>query len=254
MSAGQGQDRGQGRDLGSALVCESAEAAAQVAAGHIVRAAKVAVHERGRFLLALCGGETPAHLYRLLAGTAYDDVIDWPRTHLLWGDERCVAPDHARSNYGLAQRSGLLARHLGGVHRMEGELDPGQAAARYEGRLRLLAPEGGHLRLDVALLGVGLDGHTASLFPGSPEVEERERWVVATAAHGGSRRLTLTLPLLWAARWMILLVTGGKADVIASLFSGESGLPAALAAAGAPRATWILDPLAAAGVCRGAKP
>lgn len=237
-------------DLGTALVCHSPEAAAGVAAGHIVQAAKVAVHERGRFLLALCGGSTPEYLYRLLAGPGYDDLIDWPRTHLLWGDERCVGPDDPRSNYGLVRRCGLLRRRLGGVHRMEGERDPEEAAAGYEARLRALAGQGEPLRLDTALLGLGADGHTASLFPGTPAPAEGERLVVATAEHGEVRRLTLTASALGAARRLLFLVTGDKAEVVASVFAPGSVLPAARVAAGAAKVTWILDVAAAALVCR----
>ncbi len=237
-------------DLGTALVCDSPEAAADVAAGHIVQAAKVAVHERGRFLLALCGGSTPEYLYRLLAGPEYDALIDWPSTHLLWGDERCVGPDDPRSNYGLVQRCGLLRRRVAGVHRMEGERDPVEAAADYEVQLRALAGKGEPFRLDMALLGLGADGHTASLFPNTPPPAEGERLVVATAEHGGVRRLTMTRPALGAARRLLYLVTGDKAEAVVSVFTPGSGLPAAQVAARAAKVTWILDDAAAALVCR----
>ena len=129
---------------------------------------------RGRFTVALGGGSTPAALYRLLASSPLADDVDWSRWHVFWGDERCVPPDHPDSNFGMARRT--LLDHVpippSQVYRMVGEDPPQQAAADYALALAdALAPDG---RLDLALLGIGDDGHTASLFPGTAALEERE--------------------------------------------------------------------------------
>ena len=159
------------------------------------------VAARGRFTVALSGGSTPAALYRLLTSPPLADEVDWSRWHVFWGDERCVPPDHPDSNFGMARRT--LLDHVpippSQVHRMVGEDPPQQAAADYALALTdALAPDD---RLDLALLGIGDDGHTASLFPGTAALEERERFVAANwVPHLDAYRITLTLPALNRAR------------------------------------------------------
>ncbi len=191
---------------------EAAEALAQVVCG--LSADSIAA--RGRFTVALSGGSTPAALYRLLASPPLADAVDWSRWHVFWGDERCVPPDHPDSNYGMARRT--LLDHVpiptAQVHRMEGEDPPQQAAADYARTLaETLAPDD---RLDLALLGIGDDGHTASLFLGTAALHERELTVAANwVPHLDAHRITLTLPTLNRARCVTVLATGAdKADAV----------------------------------------
>ena len=253
------------------LVFSEAEAVAQVAAGMVIEAAKMAVHERDRFLLALSGGATPRGLYEILASPACDSVIPWAQTHFLWSDERCVPPDDPRSNYRLVEEAGLLRRQVAATHRMPGELPPEAGAARYEDELAGLgtvgAPGGRGLdldgpgtaagtpgadllrppRLDLVLLGLGEDGHTASLFPSSPLLGERRRLVAAAPGPDGLWRLTLTPAVLGEARRLLFLVTGRtKAESVAGILSGAApDLPAARVMAGGARVTMLLDQTAA---------
>ena len=168
------------------------------------------VAARGRFTVALSGGSTPAALYRLLASQPFADDIDWSRWYVFWGDERCVPPDHPDSNFGMARRT--LFDHVpiptSQVHRMVGEDPPQQAADDYALALaNALAPDG---RLDLALLGIGDDGHTASLFPGTVALEERERLVAANwVPHFDAYRITLTLPTLNRARQVAAVLATG---------------------------------------------
>ncbi len=246
-----------------------------MAAETVVQAVKLSTGRRGRCTVALSGGSTPAGLYALLASPAYDAPVPWGAVDLLWGDERCVPPDHADSNYRLVEESGLLRRHLGGIHRMPGELDPDEGAARYEAELRGLLgarvrgpgegptttglgpvdgrsdgrPPGTVAPIDLVLLGLGEDGHTASLFPDSPALLEEGRLVTATEEHAGHRRLTLTLPVLTAARRVLFLVSGeSKAEAVLRLVDPAAEVPAARVLRGAARVTVLLDRPAAAGL------
>lgn len=228
-------------------VLSDSEAVSSVAAETVVQAIKLSTGRRGRCTVALSGGSTPARLYALLASPAYDAPVPWGVVDLLWGDERCVPPDHADSNYRLVEESGLLRRHLGGVHRMPGELEPEEGAARYEAELRGLP--GALAAIDLVLLGLGEDGHTASLFPASPILHEEKRLVAATEEHAGHRRLTLTLPVLTAARRVLFLVSGeSKADAVRRLVDPDGEAPAARVLRGASRVTVLLDRAAAAGL------
>lgn len=186
---------------------------------------------RARGHVALSGGSTPKRAYEL---AAWRDVEIW------FADERCVPPDDERSNYRL------VSERVEGpaIHRIRGELPPAEAAARYDEEIR-------NVRLDVALLGIGPDGHTASLFPDAPALAETER--AAVAAEAGLEpfvpRVTLTIPKLSAARLVLFLVTGAdKADAVARAFRGEAGpaTPASLVRSAEGRTVAILDPAAAA--------
>ena len=190
--------------------------AAYALAAEVSRLSAGSIARRGRFTVALSGGSTPAVLYALLAAPPHAAAIDWSRWHVFWGDERCVPPGHPDSNYGMAKRT-LLDRvpiPPSQVHRMHGEDDPHRAADAYAAVLaETLGPDG---RLDLALLGVGDDGHTASLFPNTAALSETERSVAANwVPHLSAHRITLTLPTLNRARRVAVLAAGAdKADAV----------------------------------------
>jgi 6-phosphogluconolactonase len=225
-------------------------------ARRVARLIEEAVAARGACHLVLSGGSTPAGLYRLLAEDATGADIPWPRVHIWFGDERCVPPEHPESNFRMARETLLDAVGLPGrnVHRMRGEAqDPRRAAAQYAAELADAAPgDGPWPVLDIVLLGVGADGHVASLFPGSENLAERAATVSAARisdVHGW--RISLTLPVIEHARHVLVLAAGAsKAEVIGRVLGPEpagmdAGLPAALVR-GLPQAEWYLDAEAAA--------
>ena len=226
-------------------VRDTVDDAARATAGAIVDAARSALAARGRFVLCLSGGKSPQAVFRLLAGPLRDEV-DWGRTHLWFGDERCVLPDDASSNYGMAKAS--LLDHVpvpaAQVHRLEGEMVPGTAAHRADLELRAFVEASGEgPTFDVMMIGAGPDGHTASLFPGMPSLEERERLVIHTVAPEPfpvRDRLTLTLPALCDARLVLLLATG--ADKRAALHAAhETGELPVGRVRGREATRWIVD-------------
>jgi 6-phosphogluconolactonase len=213
-------------------VFPSPETLAEAASARVAAALREAVAARGRASLVLTGGSAPGPVYRRLTR----EPLDWGRVHVFWGDERCVPPDDPESNYRLARETLLDAVPIppDQVHRMACEDAPGEAAHAYAETLRAFFGSD-ETRFDVTLLGMGEDGHVASLFPGSGAVEKRDEWVLATEAPPSSpvaQRLTLTLPLLNASRLVLFLVTGAKkrATLRRVLSDGEAGdlLPAAL--------------------------
>jgi 6-phosphogluconolactonase len=221
------------------------------AAERVTQLAERCIAERGRFNWALAGGKTPEALYRLLGGPPLATRIDWTCVHFFWSDERCVPYDHADSNYRMANES-LLERVTpprSNVHRLRGELPPPLAASRYEGELSALAPPGEVPRLDLILLGMGGDGHTASLFPGSSALTESKRWVVATSIAGRDvARLTFTLPLINAAAHVLFLVSGAdKARALAQVSTPDDPeqLPAHRVQPVAGELSWFVDAEAA---------
>lgn len=226
-------------------VFTDAPALVRVAAERVVRAAEEAVDRRGRFTIALSGGSTPRPLYDLLGGP-FRERVPWERTEIYFGDERCVPPAHPDSNFAAARQALLGYVPLARVHRIEGELPPERAAANYDATLRAAFPDDLAPTFDVVLLGVGPDGHTASLFPGSPALEERERWAVAVPAPSTVAphvpRVTVTLPPIERAREVWFLAAGAdKRDVLRRLLDGDGGdLPAARVH-GALRTSWLLD-------------
>jgi 6-phosphogluconolactonase len=189
--------------------------------------------------IALSGGGSPGPAFELAA----ELEPDWSSARLWWGDERCVPPDDGRSNYLLARTTLLdrLERQPAEIHRIRGELGGEEAAAEYD---RLL--EG--VTLGLALQGIGADGHTASLFPSSPALEERERRAVAVP-HDDVERVTMTLPVLSGAQQVVFLVLGeGKADAAARAFAGEPdpATPASLLRSRAGETVVLVDRAAAA--------
>lgn len=184
------------------------EAMAAAAAELVVAEAQAAVAARGLFSLVLAGGGTPLPLYRRLAGPPWAAAIPWQQTHIFQGDERCLPPEHPESNYGRAAAT-LLSRvplPAANIHRMAGELPPSQGAADYRRQLAAFNRD-----FDLLLLGMGNDGHIASLFPGSPLLAERDQLVAAETRPAGSPpvpRLTLTLPAINRAAMVIIMVSG----------------------------------------------
>jgi 6-phosphogluconolactonase len=221
----------------------------------VVEVATRAIDRSGRFVIALSGGSTPRELYRLLAAPGEAERIPWESVHVYWGDERCVPPFDPASDHLLAKEA--LLDHVpipeGRVHRIRGEDDPAEAALAYERLLRrafgaLEGPPPGATgaRFDLVLLGLGEDGHTASLFPGSPALHESERWVTAVEADVSPRhRITLTPPVLNAAAHKVFLVTGmAKAQVLARVVEGPFE-PDILPAQSIEGADWFVDAAAA---------
>ena len=228
------------------------ESLSQAAAQRIADIARESVAKNGRFSIALSGGNTPRRTYQLLA-TQHRGDIDWSRWDVLFGDERFVPMDDARSNYKMAADTLLAGGSIPDEHVYPIPTDTptvGDAADAYERTLRyvLIADTAGPPPIDLVLLGVGPDGHTASLFPGSPVLAERTRWARAveapTTVLPAVPRVSLTLPVLNAARTVMFLVAGAdKRPVLAEIFDGsESGrrYPAAMVA-NAGRTMWMVE-------------
>ncbi len=200
-------------------------------ADEIALAARQAVDDRGRFTWALAGGSTPRTVYQLLASDFYRERMPWSAIHFFWGDERHVPPDHPDSNFRMARKAMLdhVPVPAENVHRIRAEEpDAQRAAAEYEATLRSffsLSPgkaQGEWPRFDLILLGLGKDGHTASLFPGGDAVRERERLVVAPWVEAQKTfRITLTAPVLNHARRTMFLVSGEeKAEALHAVLEG----------------------------------
>jgi 6-phosphogluconolactonase len=219
------------------------------------RLAAEAVRERGSFSVALSGGSTPRGLYALLAREPFRAAIPWASCRFFWGDERHVPPDHPESNYRMARES-LLSKvpvPESNVHRVPAELpDAGQAAERYEEVLResfALEP-GQPPRFDLVLLGLGPDGHTASLFPGTAALAEKRRLVVANRVEKlKTERITMTYPVLNNAANVVFVVSGrDKAEAVRGVLEENAGadpLPAALVRPARGELLWLLDAEAA---------
>lgn len=235
-------------------VAASKSALMEAAADLLAEAAARSIAERGRWLWALAGGSTPRGAYELLAREPRRSRIDWSKVWVFWGDERCVPPGDPDSNYGMARDA--LLRHVpipeGQVCRMRGELAPESAAHLYVRDLRAVFGVGGRQWpvFDTILLGLGADGHTASLFPGSDVLERRETIAAETwVAKLNAFRLTLTAETINRARQVIFLVAGAdKAPVVRAIAAGRPGEAAAYPAARirpAAPAVWLLDEAAA---------
>lgn len=225
-------------------------ALAEAAAGEVAVALGRAVTERGTAAVALSGGSTPRELYERLAAAPWRERIAWGRLVVLWGDERCVPPDDPASNFRMAEEA-LLSKvpvAPGSVHRIRGELGPEEAAADYERTLRAVLGDPPS-PIDLVLLGIGADGHTASLFPPAVGLEaERRLAVPARAPEPPRERVSLSLPMINAARLVLVLVRGaGKAAAVARALGDppDETLPAAHLRPAAGSATWLLDRAAA---------
>ncbi|HSM38493.1 MAG TPA: 6-phosphogluconolactonase [Candidatus Limnocylindrales bacterium] len=225
------------------------DAVAAATADRLVAAGRNAIRRRGRFILALSGGSTPLAVCPLLVVPPRVRMLDWSRVQFFFGDERAVPPDDPESNYHTARLALLdyLPRvNMEQVHRMPCDLDDLDAGAHlYERQMRRVIGGEPFPVFDLIWLGMGPDGHTASLFPGSAGLEERRRWVVAHHAPGPDAwRMTLTFPVLNAAREAMFVVTGAeKADALREIRSGSRALPAGRV--NARRTLWLVDAAAA---------
>jgi 6-phosphogluconolactonase len=225
-------------------------AVAVATADRLVASAVAAIEERGTFRVALSGGGTPKEVYPLILAPGRRDAVDWSRVEFFWGDERSVPPDHPESNFGVAY--GMLISQLDvrpdHVHRMPAEAEDIDAAAMgYESELRLAFGARGAEppAFDLIWLGMGPDGHCASLFPGTAAVDEEARWVVGNwVPQQDTWRMTLTFPILSTGRDVLFVVTGAdKADPIRAIRAGGSGLPAERVSG--DQVEWIVDEAAA---------
>lgn len=225
-------------------------------ADRVVSISEKAIAARGRFVIGLSGGNTPRAAYELMATPEYVSLIDWQNSYIFWGDERCVPPDSPDSNARMARETLLnfVPVPVNHIYRIHGEAGAEQAAEQYEATLRdffthrlgMRSP-----RFDLLLLGMGADGHTASLFPHTAALNERKRWVVGHYVPNVSAwRVTLTVPALNAAANVIFLTTGSdKADVLKQVLEGPylpEQFPSQLVQPENGRLTWLLDRSAAA--------
>lgn len=241
-----------------------ANAMAQAAAQSFVELAKKAIATQGRFSVALSGGSTPAALYKLLASEPFVAQLAWSKIHVFWGDERCVPPDDPESNYRMANET--LLSHVGlppeNIHRIRGELAPQVAAQEYEATLHKFFLDAPVARsFDLVLLGMGSDGHTLSLFPGSDATKQemillsqgtqaQQRWVVANYVEKFSTwRITLTtLPVNAAANVLFLIAGADKANVLQKVLAQPPEpplLPAQLIRPTNGQLLWMIDAAAA---------
>ena len=210
------------------------------------------IADRGRFTIALSGGSTPQPIYARLATADYSERIVWEKVHVFFGDERCVPPDDARSNYHMAREALLdrVALPAENVHRIRGEDDPALEALRYEQDIARLYHSASFPAFDLVLLGLGGNGHTASLFPGTAALRERERWMVAQYVEVMTAwRVTLTAPLINAARHVAFLVEGAsKAQMLWNVLEGPyqpDVWPAQLIQPVSGELHWLVDAAAA---------
>ncbi|MGD8343005.1 MAG: 6-phosphogluconolactonase [Desulfobacterales bacterium] len=238
-----------------------AEAMCRAAAETLVQHIGKTLQTEDVYSIALSGGSTPRRLYELLAdNTELDRPIPWERIHFFWGDERLVAPDHPDSNYRMAFKA-MLSRvpiPSANIHRVPTEnLDASKAAEDYARDMqRFFGNTNGDIpRFNCVLLGMGSDGHTASLFPDSPALSEQKRLVVANRVEKfDSFRITLTIPVLNNADLILFLVSGGeKADVLQTVLEGDAAperYPARLIQPSRGELMWFVDRLAAGGLTR----
>lgn len=211
-----------------------------------------AVAERGIFSIALSGGTTPIPLFQLLSGPDWAERLPWDKIAIYWVDERCVGPDHPDSNYGMARRE--LLSHVPATHyyRMRGEGNPVEAALDYENKLKEHFKVTTEIpRFDFILLGMGDDGHTGSIFPGSPALVERKRLVIDQyVPERKADRLTLTLPVLNNARCCMFMITGKeKHGVLQQALDllAQPTLPAQQVRPSFGDLIWVVDEAAALG-------
>lgn len=223
------------------------------AAQEIIRIAASSVAQRGICRLVLAGGSTPRGVYRLLGAAEFRSQMQWDKLELYWGDERCVPPDHAASNYRMVHDALISAVPVpsAAIHRIRGELEPGQAAEMYEQEL-IHAQQDGTAMFDLVLLGLGTDGHTASLFPGTPDLGQSDRLVVTTKSPVPPvDRVSLSLRALNDSHsTRFLVATQEKAGALARVLASgaarvERPPPAALIKPSSGDLQWLVDRAAA---------
>jgi 6-phosphogluconolactonase len=239
------------------VICRDLDELSRKAAEEFVGLAEQSIRQSKRFSVALSGGSTPGRLYRLLAEPAYSERVQWKNVHFFWGDERCVPPDHPESNYGMAHGALLSKIPLPreNVHRMAGEKEPRLAAAEYQNALMAFfaIARGEWPCFNLILLGIGEDGHTASLFPQSTALHNSADLVVSNYVEKfKAHRLTLTLPTINHAANILFLVAGSdKAAIVTETLNrgaASSRLPAAKVDPIDGRLTWLVSQEAAAGL------
>jgi 6-phosphogluconolactonase len=227
------------------------DALSHAAAERFVSLSRAAIRSRGRFAAALSGGFTPRRLYSLLGSSPYRENVDWNKVHIFWADERCVDPSHEASNYRLVAEAMLLktAMPQEQIHRIHGESEPGPAAEMYEEELRRFFAAAPRPVFDLVILGAGVDGHTASLFPGSALLEERTRNVVPVYREEPDvNRVSLTLPVLNRAAYVLFLVAGkDKAGIVSEVLKCDNRkqYPAGRVQPVNGRLSWFIDKEAA---------
>lgn len=214
-----------------------------------------AIAARGRFVVCLAGGNTPRSAYELMTTQEYTSLIDWSNAYVFWGDERCVPPESPESNVRMVRETLLnfVPVPINHINRIRGELPPVQAAEQYDRTLRDFFRDrmnSGKPRFDLVLLGMGADGHTASLFPGTTALREEKRWAVANHVPSlDAWRVTLTAPAINAAANVIFLVSGAeKAETVKSVLEGNENsaqLPAQMIKPENGHLLWLLDDPAA---------
>jgi 6-phosphogluconolactonase len=238
-----------------------AEAVSRGAAEEFVRCARDAIAARSRFTVTLSGGSTPKRMFEMLAEPPLRDQVDWSKARIFWGDERSVPPDHRDSNYRMANEAMLsrLPIPVAQIHRIEAERQDRDAAAReYHAviaRTFGVDPNGAPPAFDLVLLGMGPDGHTASLFPHTTALAESKRWVVVNfVPKFNTDRVTLTVPIVNKAREVLFLVAGAdKAGPLAEVLEGppdSERLPSQLIKPATGTLLWFVDRLAVAKLTR----
>jgi 6-phosphogluconolactonase len=220
---------------------------AESAALHFIDCAQEAIKDHGFFAVVLAGGSTPKATYEKLATLEYTSSVDWDKVHVFWGDERCVGPEHEDSNYRMAFN--VMLRHspisVKQIYRIQGELEPQNAAKAYENQLQTFF--GGKVpRFDLILLGLGDDGHTASLFPDTKALQEKKRWVIENYVKKLSTwRLTMTVNLINQAANVTFLVSGkDKSNIVRRVLAGRytpEELPAQMIRPEKGQLRWLMD-------------
>lgn len=219
----------------------------KAAAAFIIEAAEKAIAARGRFIISLSGGQTPAGLYKLLASTLYKTKLQWKNIYIFWGDERCVPLDDERNNAYQAKKILLdkIDIPAENIHRIHTNLAPEKAAAEYEREMNIFF-KGDEQRFDLILLGLGDNGHTASIFPGTDLVKEKEKGIRAVyVAEENKYRVSMTAPLINLAHNILFLVTGiAKAATLQKVLTGPylpDNYPAQLIKSATGSLTWFTD-------------
>lgn len=235
----------------SIIVAQDALQLAKMGADLFVRITRKCV-SRGRCLVAISGGSTPRTMHRLLTQEPFCSAIPWRDVHLVWVDERMVPYDNSASNFGASKKDFLADVPIPSeqIHPMPVDMPPEQAAVKYQKKLEVLlyGERDGFPSFDLIFLGIGQDGHTASLFPGHAALDQKEKWVAAVK--GGTPdvyRLTMTLPLLNRGRSIVFLASGeAKASVVREILENQdAGLPAQRVVPTDGKLTWLLDSAAA---------
>jgi 6-phosphogluconolactonase len=236
-----------GETPGTVVVLPDLDALSHEAAQIFVLLSQASIAARGKFAVALSGGSTPRALYSLLAQERYSGAVEWNKVHLFWADERCVPPDHPASNFKLASETFISSVTLPSEnsHRIKGEKEAAVAAGEYEQDIRAFFAGEGVPAFDLVILGVGEDGHTASLFPGSSALTETKRFAVPVLRkRPGPDRVTLTLPSLNNALHVLFLAAGKtKAAVLREIIDegNRMGHPAGLLRPARGSVRWLLD-------------